>query len=117
MAPAGAVERHARRYAASQAGPLGAIAPLLIIWFGAGVPSKVLICALIVFFPVLVNTVVGLRSVPEELQDLMRSLQATRWQTIRLLEVPAALPVFLGGLGIGATLGGVGAGGGGALGA
>ena len=94
---------------ASQSVPLVAIAPLLIIWFGPGLLSKGLICALIVFFPVLVNTVVGLRSVPEELQDLMRSLQATRWQTIRLLEVPAALPVFLGGLRIGATLAVIGA--------
>jgi NitT/TauT family transport system permease protein len=56
-----------------------------------------------------VNTVVGLRSVPEELVDLMRSLQATRWQTIGYLEVPAALPVFLGGLRIGATLSVIGA--------
>jgi NitT/TauT family transport system permease protein len=69
----------------------------------------VLICALIVFFPVLVNTIVGLRSVPEELHDLMRSLQATHWQTMRYLEIPAALPVFLGGLRIGATLSVIGA--------
>jgi NitT/TauT family transport system permease protein len=89
--------------------PVVAIAPLLIIWFGPGLISKVLICALIVFFPVLVNTVVGLRSVPEELRDLMRSLQASRWQVIRLLEVPASLPVFLGGLRIGATLAVIGA--------
>ena len=89
--------------------PVVAIAPLLIIWFGPGLSSKVLICALIVFFPVLVNTIVGLRSVPEELQDLMHSLQATRWQTMRYLEIPAALPVFLGGLRIGATLSVIGA--------
>jgi len=89
---------------ASQSIPVVAIAPLLVIWFGSGLFSKVLICALIVFFPVLVNTVVGLRSVPEDLRDLMRSLQANRWQTIRYLEIPAALPVFLGGLRIGATL-------------
>jgi len=94
---------------ASQSVPVVAIAPLLIIWFGPGMFSKVLICALIVFFPVLVNTVVGLRSVPEELVDLMRSLQATRWQTMTYLEVPAALPVFLGGLRIGATLSVIGA--------
>jgi NitT/TauT family transport system permease protein len=94
---------------ASQSVPVVAIAPLLIIWFGPGLLSKVLICALIVFFPVLVNTVVGLRTVPEELQDLMRSLQATRWQTIVHLEIPAALPVFLGGLRIGATLSVIGA--------
>jgi NitT/TauT family transport system permease protein len=94
---------------ASQSVPIVAIAPLLVIWFGPGLFSKVLICALIVFFPVLVNTIVGLRSVPEELHDLMRSLQATRWQTIRYLEIPAALPVFLGGLRIGATLSVIGA--------
>jgi NitT/TauT family transport system permease protein len=68
-----------------------------------------LICALIVFFPVLVNTVVGLHSVPEELHELMRSLRATRWQTFRTLEVPASLPVFLGGMRIGATLSVIGA--------
>jgi NitT/TauT family transport system permease protein len=94
---------------ASQSIPVVAIAPLLVIWFGPGLFSKVLICALIVFFPVLVNTIVGVRSVPEDLRDLMRSLQATRWQTMKNLEVPAALPVFLGGLKIGATLSVIGA--------
>jgi NitT/TauT family transport system permease protein len=94
---------------ASQSIPVVAIAPLLVIWFGPGLFSKVLICALIVFFPVLVNTVVGVRSVPEDLRDLMRSLQASRWLTLRYLELPAALPVFLGGLRIGATLSVIGA--------
>ena len=94
---------------ASQAIPVVAIAPLLVIWFGPGMFSKVLICALIVFFPVLVNTVVGLRAVPENLRDLMRSLQANRFQMLRYLEIPAALPVFLGGLRIGATLAVIGA--------
>lgn len=94
---------------ASQAMPVVAIAPLLVIWFGPGLFSKVLITALTVFFPVLVNTVVGLRSVSEDLSDLFRSLLATRWQTFAHLEVPAALPVFLGGLRIGATLSVIGA--------
>jgi NitT/TauT family transport system permease protein len=94
---------------ASQAIPIVAIAPLLVIWFGPGMSSKVLICALIVFFPVLVNTVVGVRAVPPSLHDLMDSLRATRWQTFRFLEVPAALPIFLGGLRIGATLSVIGA--------
>ena len=94
---------------ASQSVPIVAVAPLLIIWFGPGLISKVLICALIVFFPMLINTVVGVRSVPEDLNDLMRSLQATRWQTFKLLEVPAALPVLLGGLRIAATLSVIGA--------
>ena len=94
---------------ASQAIPTVAIAPLLVIWFGPGIFSKILICTLIVFFPVLVNTVVGLRAVPANLRDLMRSLRATRWQTLRLLELPAALPVLFGGLRIGATLSVIGA--------
>jgi NitT/TauT family transport system permease protein len=94
---------------ASQSVPVVAIAPLLIIWFGSGRLSKVLVCALIVFFPVLVNTMVGIRSVGENLHDLMRSLGASRWQTFRMLEVPAALPVLLGGLKIGVTLATVGA--------
>jgi NitT/TauT family transport system permease protein len=104
------VERFLSPYiVASQSVPTVAIAPLLVIWFGPGLFSKVLVCALIVFFPVLVNTIVGVRSVPEDLRDLMRSLQATRWQTFQSLEVPAALPVFLGGLRIGATLSVIGA--------
>jgi NitT/TauT family transport system permease protein len=89
---------------ASQAIPIVAIAPLLVIWFGPGMGSKVLICGLIVFFPVLVNTVVGLRAVPDDLRALMQSLHATPLQNLRHLEIPAALPVFLGGLRVGATL-------------
>lgn len=94
---------------ASQAVPLVAIAPLLVIWFGPGMFSKVLICALIVFFPVLVNTVVGVRAVPPALYDLMHSLRANRRQILQKLEIPAALPVFLGGLRVGATLSVIGA--------
>jgi NitT/TauT family transport system permease protein len=94
---------------ASQSIPIVAIAPLLVIWFGPGRISKVLICALIVFFPVLVNTIVGIRSVEEDLRDLMRSLGANRWQTFQMLEVPAALPVLLGGLKISVTLSVIGA--------
>jgi NitT/TauT family transport system permease protein len=94
---------------ASQAIPTVAIAPLLVIWFGPGIFSKVLISTLIVFFPVLVNTVVGLRAVPENLRDLMHSLNASRAQMLRYLEIPSALPVLLGGLRIGATLSVIGA--------
>ncbi|MBN1955441.1 MAG: ABC transporter permease [Anaerolineae bacterium] len=94
---------------ASQSVPIVAIAPLLVIWFGAGMLSKVLVCALIVFFPILVNTVVGVRSVGRELRDLMQVLEANRWQMLWLLEVPAALPVLLGGLKVGATLAVIGA--------
>jgi NitT/TauT family transport system permease protein len=94
---------------ASQAVPLVAIAPLLVIWFGPGMASKVLICSLIVFFPVLVNTVVGVRAVPPALHDLMRSYHAAPRDILLKLEVPAALPIFLGGLRIGATLSVIGA--------
>jgi len=94
---------------ASQAIPIIAIAPLIFIWFGPGLLSTILVTALIVFFPILVNTIVGVRSVPRELHDLMRSYRATRWQTFLKLELPAALPVLLGGLKIGATLAVIGA--------
>ena len=94
---------------ASQAIPVVAIAPLLVIWLGDGVASKVVICALIVFFPVLVNTIVGVRAVPTALYDLMNSLHASRAQILRKVEVPSSLPVFLGGLRIGATLSVIGA--------
>jgi NitT/TauT family transport system permease protein len=94
---------------ASQAVPIVALAPLLVLWFGVGLRSKVFICALIVFFPILINTVVGLRQIEPDLRDLLRSLRATRWQTFVKLEAPAALPVWLGGLRVGATLAVIGA--------
>jgi len=94
---------------ASQAVPVIAIAPLLVIWLGDGILSKVVICALIVFFPVLVNTIVGVRAVSKDLYDLMNSLHASRSQILWKVEVPASLPVFLGGLRIGATLSVIGA--------
>ena len=94
---------------ASQAIPVVAIAPLLVIWLGDGILSKVVICALIVFFPVLVNTIVGVRAVPIALYDLMNSLHASRAQILWKVEVPASLPVFFGGLRVGATLSVIGA--------
>jgi len=94
---------------ASQAVPIVALAPLLVIWFGAGQLSKVLVCALTVFFPMLVNTIVGLRAVEPDLVDLMRSLRATRWQKFVMLEAPSALPMLLGGLKVGVTLSVIGA--------
>lgn len=110
LAKSQSIERLLSPYVvASQSVPIVAVAPLLVIWFGPGLFSKFLICGLIVFFPVLVNTVVGLRNVPEDLHDLMRSLNASRWQTVKMLEIPAALPVLLGGLRVGATLSVIGA--------
>ncbi|MGQ9888704.1 MAG: ABC transporter permease [Aggregatilineales bacterium] len=95
--------------AAAQSTPVVAYAPLLVIWFGSGLTSKIVTSALIVFFPMLLNTVVGFRGVPRPLHDLMRAQRATRWQMFTKLELPAALPVLLGGLKISATLSVIGA--------
>jgi NitT/TauT family transport system permease protein len=92
-----------------QSTPVVAYAPLLVIWFGSGPASKIVTSALIVFFPTLMNTVVGIRTVPQPLRDLMRSQRATRWQVFAKLEVPAAMPVLIGGLKISATLAVIGA--------
>lgn len=89
---------------AIQSTPVVAYAPLLVIWFGTGPTSKIVTCMLTVFFPMLTNTVVGIRSVPPSLRDLMHSLRATRWQMFTRLEVPAAMPILLGGLKLSATL-------------
>lgn len=94
---------------AFQSTPIVAYAPLLIIWFGSGQAGKIVTCAVIVFFPALMNTVAGIRNVPADLRDLMRSLRATRWQMFIKLEVPAALPVLLTGLKTSATLAVIGA--------
>ncbi len=94
---------------ASQAIPIVAIAPLLAIWFGYGITPKIVTSLLIVFFPILVSVVAGIRSVEPNLRDLMRSLQASHWQMFTKLEVPSALPLVLSGLKVGATLAVIGA--------
>ena len=94
---------------ASQAIPVIAVAPLLSIWVRSTYWSRVTVAVLVVFFPIAVNTITGLRSVPAELYELMHSLQAGRWQIFRKLEWPAALPVLLTGLKVGATLSVIGA--------
>jgi NitT/TauT family transport system permease protein len=94
---------------AAQATPILAIAPLLALWFGPGITAKVVICALIVFFPVAIATMVGIRAVDDRLLELARSLRATRRQIVTTLEIPAALPSIFGGLRVGVTLAVVGA--------
>jgi NitT/TauT family transport system permease protein len=89
---------------ATQAIPIVAIAPLIIIWINTGPAQNALIAALITFFPMLVNTIVGVRGVRDEYRALMRSYAANRWQVFTKLEVPAALPIFLGGVRVGVTL-------------
>ena len=94
---------------ASQTVPVVAIAPLLVIWFGSGLLSKVLVTAIMVFFPTLLSTVVGIRNVDPELRELMRSLRAGRRQLFLKLELPGALPVIFGGLKLSVILAVVGA--------
>lgn len=93
----------------SQAVPIVALAPLLTIWFGSGLTSKVIVCALIVFFPILVNVNAGLKSIDARLRDLFRMLDASRTQVLVKLEIPAAMPSFLAGLKVGGTLAVMGA--------
>lgn len=110
MAKSRSLERFVSPYiVASQSVPIVALAPLLVIWFGPGRLSKVLVCALTLFFPMLMNTMLGIRSVDRDLVNLMRSLRATRWQMFTLLEVPSALPTLLGGLKMSMTLSVIGA--------
>jgi NitT/TauT family transport system permease protein len=104
------VERLVSPYiVAAQATPILALAPLLALWFGPGLTGKVVICALIVFFPIAISTMVGIRSVDGRLLELARSLRATRRQVLVTLEIPAALPSIFGGLRVGVTLAVVGA--------
>jgi NitT/TauT family transport system permease protein len=90
--------------ATTQALPMIALAPLLVMWFGLGLSSKVIICALIVFFPILISTMVGLRSIDRELLEAARSLGASAWQTLWFVEFPLALRPVLGGVRLGLTL-------------
>jgi NitT/TauT family transport system permease protein len=90
--------------AASQAIPVVALAPLLVLWFGLGLLPKVLICALIVFFPILVNTAVGLRTIDRSLIEAAHSMGASAVQTLWYVEIPLALRTLLGGVKMGLTL-------------
>jgi NitT/TauT family transport system permease protein len=110
LARSALVERLVSPYiVAAQATPILALAPLLALWFGPGLASKVVICGLIVFFPIAVSTMVGIRSVDAGLLEMARSFRATRRQVLLTLEVPAALPSILGGMRVGVTLAVVGA--------
>jgi NitT/TauT family transport system permease protein len=94
---------------AAQATPILALAPLIYLWLGTGLGSRVLICSLIVFFPIAVSTMVGFRSVDARLIELARSLRASRRQILWTFEIPGALPQILGGFRVGVTLAVVGA--------
>jgi NitT/TauT family transport system permease protein len=92
-----------------QAIPIIAISPLIIIWFGTEIKSKIVIAALITWFPMMISTLVGIRNVSPELRELMRANAANPWQVFRYLELPSAMPELLGGLKIAITLSVIGA--------
>ena len=76
----------------SQTVPIPIVAPLLVVWFGFGLMPKIAIVALVCFFPIVVPTLDALDRVDADLRKLMRSFGASRWQTFRMVEAPAALP-------------------------
>ena len=82
---------------ASQTIPFIVIAPLLLVWVGYGLTPKIIVVAFISFFPIVVNTVDGLRSVDPSTVDLMRTLGANRWQVFRKVQWPSALPFLFSG--------------------
>ncbi|MGQ4809911.1 Riboflavin transport system permease protein RibX [Candidatus Entotheonellaceae bacterium PAL068K] len=94
---------------ASQTIPVLAIAPLLIVWFGYGLTPKVIVVALIVFFPIVVNTVDGLKSVDPDAVNLLKILRANAWQILLKVRIPAALPFVFSGTKIGVSVSVIGA--------
>jgi putative hydroxymethylpyrimidine transport system permease protein len=93
----------------SQAVPVPVIAPLVVLVLGFGLAPKVLLVALVCFFPITINLYDGLRAADPDARRLLRSLQATRWQSLRLVEAPAALPQAFTGLKIAAAVAVIGA--------
>ncbi|HYH11276.1 MAG TPA: ABC transporter permease [Thermomicrobiales bacterium] len=86
---------------ASQTIPMVVLAPLLLIWFGYGLTPKIIVAALIAFFPITVSTVDGLRTADREVMSMLRSFGAGRWDRFRLAKLPAALPSIFSGARIG----------------
>jgi putative hydroxymethylpyrimidine transport system permease protein len=93
----------------SQAVPVPVIAPLIILVLGFGLAPKVLLVALVCFFPVAINLYDGLRDTDADARKLLRSLDASRWQTLRMLELPSALPATFTGIKIAAAVAVIGA--------
>jgi len=92
-----------------QVTPIVAIAPLIIIWVKAPIPAMVICATMVAVFPIISNTILGLRSVNPGLVNLFKLNKATRWQTLSRLRVPSALPYFFGGLRISSGLALIGA--------
>jgi putative hydroxymethylpyrimidine transport system permease protein len=95
--------------AASQAVPIVVIAPLLVLWFGFDLTPKIVIVALVTFFPIAVNALDGLDSVDPDMRKLLRTLGASRWRSLRLVEAPSALPATLSGTKIAVAVAVIGA--------
>ena len=93
----------------SQTVPVFAIAPLLVIWFGFGIASKVMMAAIIVFFAIVLNTLDGLKSTDPDTVNLFRILRATRWQILWKVRFPSALPFIFSGAKIGISISTIGA--------
>jgi putative hydroxymethylpyrimidine transport system permease protein len=93
----------------SQTVPVIVLAPILVIMLGFGIEPKLVIVALVCFFPIVVNGIDGLRSVDDELITMMRTLDASRWAIFRRVEFPAALPSIFSGMRIAATFAAIGA--------
>jgi len=93
----------------SQMVPIPAIAPILVIWFGFDMRPKVLVIALVSFFPIAVNTIDGLRAAEPELLNLLKTLRANAWQRFRKAQFPAALPFLFSGLKVAAAFSVIGA--------
>jgi NitT/TauT family transport system permease protein len=89
--------------------PKVAIAPLFIIWFGYGLSSKVVVTALVCFFPVLVSVVAGFHATDQDQLDMMKAFGANKWQTLVRLRIPSALVLIFAGLEIAAVLAVIGA--------
>lgn len=89
--------------------PIIAVAPIILLWFGYGIFTNVLIAFLVSFFPIVINTARGLNEVEEELLDLVRYLHASKWQVFRKIQFPNALPYIFTGLKICSTMCVVGA--------
>jgi len=94
---------------ASQAVPKLALAPLFVLWFGFGMTSKIIITALICFFPLLENTMAAMRQTNSDKQKLFRVLQASRWETLIHLKIPEGLPSIMSGFRVAVVLALVGA--------
>lgn len=94
---------------AAQTTPKLALAPIFLIWFGFGLLSKIFITALIVFFPIFVNTAVAIKSINPGLRAVMRLARANKWQVLKKLEIPSSLPILFAGFKSGITLAIVGA--------